>query len=190
MRPVWERAYDWIRRIEGGFVEHFNDPGGATYAGVSLRSVAGDLDFDLDGDGDVDREDIKLLAQHPSKVKEFYLERYWIPVRGSELPPHLALFAFDAAVHHGVQAGVVLLQRGIGVRPDGVVGPDTLGRAQHAWGNGLESCLVERAELFSWIYASRPASVVFRRGWNRRLFALQREATYLVRDLAAAPGAH
>lgn len=184
MTLTWTRALKWIRRTEGGFVDHPADPGGATYAGVSLRTVAGDLEFDLDGDGDVDADDIRQLERQPAKVDGFYRTRFWDVVRGDELPPHLALFAFDAAVHHGPRAGVVLLQRGLGLRPDGIVGPDTLGKAQHAWGDGLESCLVERAELFAKIHVSRPSTLAFRRGWARRLFSLEREAIYLVHDLA------
>lgn len=184
MTLTWTRAHAWIRRIEGGYTDNAADPGGATYAGVTLRTVQGDLEFDLDGDGDVDAQDIRALAGHPAKVEAFYRTRFWDIVHGDELPPHLALFAFDSAVHHGPRAGVVLLQRGIGLRPDGIVGPETLGKAQHAWNSGLEDCLVERAELFAKIHAARPASIVFRRGWSRRLFALQQEALFLTRDIS------
>jgi lysozyme family protein len=204
---AWLHALAWIRRIEGAFVDDPDDPGGATFCGVSLRVVKdldsdrdGRLDFDLDGDGDVDRHDIEKLRDHPDKVSAFYNERYWASVRGPELPSWLALFAFDAAVHHGVKPAIVLLQRGLGVHADGIIGGKTLRRANTMeLGEALESCLAERAELFGAVCRRRERKKVaelldagvgvsmagpqaekygwkYFKGWSRRLFMLDGEA--------------
>lgn len=183
---IFPRAMEWLHRIEGGFTDNAADPGGATYAGVALRTVRsldanadGFLDFDLDGDRDVDREDIRALAGHPEKVEQFYFDRYWKPFRLDELGPPLALFTFDAAVHHGPRPAVVLLQRGLRTHADGVLGFHTLARARTLGNRALEDCLTERADLMRRICQKRPLSWVFYRGWTRRLFLLEREALSL-----------
>ncbi len=193
MTLTWPRAYAFVRAREGGFANLPGDRGGPTFAGVALRTVAaldadgdGRKDFDLDGDGDVDIDDIRALAGHPGKVETFYRDRYWTPVRAAELPPHLALFAFDSAVHHGVSAAALLLQRGVAAHEDGVIGPETIARAQAAWATGLHSCLVHRLSLFRAIHARRPATLAFADGWNARVLSLQQEAFFLTRGITSA----
>lgn len=67
--PVW-RDHEGKR-----FTNHGWDPGGATKFGVTLRSAQASkgIDFDVDGDGDVDAKDIEVMDE--SKAMEFY--RQW-----------------------------------------------------------------------------------------------------------------
>lgn len=204
--PPWPRCLAWLRRVEGGFIDHPADPGGATYAGVSLRAVVGldmdgdgKLDFDLDRDGDVDADDIRALQRQPDLIERFYRERYWYPSKASEMPWPLNLYVFDAAVHHGPEAAVGLLQRALGVTFDGKPGPVTLAAARKATPLHGRRMLAERQVLFARIraratyvelhrrgqqaaspqaFADAFAADPFLRGWMRRVTDLQAEAAY------------
>lgn len=190
---LWERAYKWIRVIEGGFFNHPNDPGGATYAGVSLRAVVkldldadGKLDFDLDGDGDVDAADIAALRDHPERIEAFYRAEYWDKVRADEMGWPWGMLAFDASVHHGVSAAALLVQRALGVAADGRVGTQTLTATRTASAPYVRRYFVERSWLMYRIALkqareqSYPADrSPFYRGWQRRLFDLHAETARL-----------
>lgn len=177
----WETALAWIRRIEGGYFNHPKDPGGPTFAGVSLRAVVkldrdkdGRLDFDLDGDGDVDDDDIRALHDHPEKVAEFYRDEYYRPVGAAECPWPMSIRAFDASVHHGVGAAVVMVQRACRLDPDGILGPRTRAAMKIARPEVLQRFDLERLDLFHRICAKRGDP--FFRGWANRALLLQREA--------------
>lgn len=177
----WPRALAYMLRVEGGYVNHPRDPGGATFAGVSLRAVVGldadkdgRLDFDLDQDGDVDADDIRRLKDHPALVEQFYQERYWNELRCGAMPWPLDLAAFDAAVNHGVAAATFMLQRAIGVEADGRFGPHTLIAATSARPDAVARLLLERRALYFRLAAKRGNH--FLAGWLARLVELSAEA--------------
>ncbi len=60
----FEKAVEKVLEHEGGYVDHKNDPGGATNYGISLRFVkqSTGIDLDVDGDGDIDADDIKAMT--------------------------------------------------------------------------------------------------------------------------------
>ena len=68
----FESAVEKVLKHEGGYVDHANDPGGATNYGISLRFVkqSTGIDLDVDGDGDIDADDIKAMT--PEQAKEIY----------------------------------------------------------------------------------------------------------------------
>ena len=165
---VFARAMGFVLRKEGGFVDHPSDPGGATNHGVSLRYAVrlGRL-LDLDNDGDVDAADIRLVT--PKIAGDLYRKDFWAPVNGSDLPPALAVVAFDAAVNCGAPRAARWLQAAVGATQDGAIGPRTLAAARAA---DPRAAVAEMLALRMVHHANQPTIRDFGLGWFRRIAAL------------------
>jgi lysozyme family protein len=87
---VFDDVMEFIFKWEGGYVDHPDDPGGATNFGISQRSYP-----DLD---------IKNLTKE--EAKKIYYEDYWLPSGADELIYPDALALMDFAVHSGVYRAV------------------------------------------------------------------------------------
>lgn len=132
MQTVDELAAEIVRR-EGGFVDHPNDPGGATQYGVTIGTMR-QLGLDLDKDGDIDVDDVKkLTVQDAIRI---FKNRYYRKPGIWRLPEPLQASVFDMQVNAGANA-IRILQRllneieGAGtVTVDGVLGPATAGVAE------------------------------------------------------------
>lgn len=106
----FDAAFDRLISNEGGYVNDPRDPGGETNWGISRRSYPG--------------EDIKKLTRE--QAKSIYQRDFWIRGRMDEYDPALAFQVFDAAVNHGIETAVRMLQRAAGVADDGHAGPMTV----------------------------------------------------------------
>jgi len=129
MADFFEYADD-VLEAEGGFVNHPNDPGGATNRGITLN-VWQRYGSDNDDDGDIDVDDLKLLTE--SQALQVYKERYWDAVWGDRINDQaLAEIIFDHAVNAGVWRAVKMTQFllkfkfGKNLDDDGRMGRNTL----------------------------------------------------------------
>lgn len=102
----FDQAFDRLMGNEGGYVNLQRDPGGETNWGISKRSYP-----------DVD---IKALTR--DGAKEIYRRDFWDKT-GATLDDAVAFQVFDAAVNHGIQTAIRLLQRSLGAADDGHWGP-------------------------------------------------------------------
>ena len=132
MPTVTQIAQEIVAR-EGGFVDDPDDPGGATKYGVTIHTLRR-LGLDLDRDGDVDTEDVKVLTS--AHAVSIFVEHSFRRPRVDQLPQELHATVFDMYVNAGVNA-VKILQRllvdmGIAVAVDGVIGPQTVAACQRA----------------------------------------------------------
>lgn len=165
---LFARAMRFVLQYEGGFVDHPSDPGGATNLGISLRYARGlGRLMDLDRDGDVDAADIRLIT--PEIAAGLYRRDFWDTVRADDLPPAIAVVAFDAAINCGPGRAARWMQAAVGASQDGVLGPRTLaaiGRADPA------AVVAEMLALRFVHHANLPHWRNFGLGWARRCAAL------------------
>lgn len=142
-----------IQRIEGGYVNDPNDPGGETNFGISKRSYP-NLDIPNITEGDA----IAL-----------YYSDFWVPCGAGSLPCGLDLWVFDLAVNSGTDAAVKLLQQVCKVGVDGVMGPQTIASA----------CGLAEPELFLvarlQYYMGLQGWSTYKNGWTKRLFIIAAE---------------
>jgi lysozyme family protein len=143
-----------IERIEGGYVNDPNDPGGETNFGISKRSYP--------------NTDIAGLTE--GAAIEIYYSDFWMPCGADALPRGLDLWVFDFAVNSGVATAVKMLQAACGVAQDGDVGPNTIAAAKAL--KEPEVYLVARLNY----YMSLKTWPTYKNGWTKRLFIVARGA--------------
>lgn len=128
MLDVAEKIINEIIETEGGFVDHPDDPGGATNCGIT-EAVARAYGYD---------GSMRDLPR--SLAFEIYTVKYWYSIRGDDLAAVNADIAYEVA-DTGVNCGVVtsgrILQRCLNVlnrkgalyrdlSVDGIIGPVTV----------------------------------------------------------------
>lgn len=152
MKSLFDSAFELLIKHEGGYVNDPADPGGETIYGISRRAHP---DAWLNG------------APTIEQAKAIYFKHYWQPLRCDEFPPALAVVLFDTGVNAGNSRAVQLLQKVIGIKDDGIIGPQTIGAvAKQTSIEGLVNNYCAERILFNSSLSTWPR---FGRGWTRRI---------------------
>ena len=171
------KTLDHILQVEGGFVNHPTDPGGATKYGVTQYT----LNAYLDRTG-ADRYDVRFL--HKSTAREIYKYMYWDPLGFDAIQSDtVATVIFDQLINQGVgrvprrvQSVALSLRRNPGP-VDGIMGPKTI--------QAVNSCspyrfnrefLLHSQLYYAKIVRDKPQMSAFIVGWTRRVAHLWRLA--------------
>jgi len=170
VRKNFNAILEHIFQVEGGYVDHPSDPGGATNMGITistLRRWRG---------RPVLKEDVKNLTK--GEAKNIYEVFYWNMVDCDEWPSGLDLVMMDACVNSGPTAAVKWLQRALNVSVDGVLGPVTRGAAQEAESVPalIRDCVGERRTS---VRSFRNYGV-FGPGWENRINSVEHRALEMV----------
>lgn len=174
-RERFERCLRAVLRHEGGYVDHPRDPGGATNLGVTLGTAKA-YRLDLDGDGDVDKNDVRLLT--PDTAAPVYRDGYWLKAACDKLPAGVDYMVFDLAVNSGTDRAKRYLQEAVCATADGQIGPKTLERVGRVHPDNIIQRMGARRETF---YRSLGTFPTFGKGWLRRL----KEVTASAYEMAA-----
>lgn len=156
-----------ILKWEGGFVNDPLDQGGATNKGVTL-STWRQCGYDKDGDGDIDVDDIKLLTVSDATIvlKKYYWDRWQADkIKNQSIADILVDWVWGSG-----KWGIIIPQRILGLKEDGVVGPKTLATVNGAEQKVLfETIWKEREAFLRRIVARDPRQKKFLNGWLNRL---------------------
>lgn len=152
---LFDLAYKFTKENEGGFSDNPHDKGGKTIYGISSVYFPNDYE----------RIITSPKSDHTKLCKEFYLREFWNPLYEQLIDKKLAIRLFDLGVNVGKLKSVILLQRGICVKADGIFGGVTLRTTnEDEW---AYEKLIAEAEKH---YKTRQDFNVFGKGWLNRLY--------------------
>ena len=165
-----------ILKWEGGdkYTEVRNDRGGATKYGITLNTLKA-LHYDKNYDGKVDKTDVKLLTE--KDFEKIFKEKFWVKWKGDEIKNQSVANILVDWVWGSGKWGIIIPQRVLGVKADGVVGEKTieaLNKAdQYKFFNIIWN---ERKKFFENIVKRDPSQKKFLKGWLNRLNDFKFEA--------------
>lgn len=169
-KATFDKVRPLLLQHEGGYVDHPDDPGGATNHGITIGTLSAWRGKRAS------KEDVKNLTV--DEAIAIYRAQYWDTVRGDDLLPGVDYAVYDYAVNSGPAKAASDLQRVVGAPVDGIIGAVTLDRM---WKCGKtagqivdELCdrrLAYMKRLKNWR--------TFKRGWTARVAGVRTKALQL-----------
>ena len=157
---MFDRAFDIILKVEGGYSDDPRDPGGKTRYGIT-EAVARQYGY---------RGDIRNLPLDVAKT--IYRRGYWDACLCDQLPWPLSCYVFDCAVNQGPDVARRLLQAALDTTQDGHLGPTTIRLAKQSNQWHWHRFMALRAMR----YGKTQGFDRFGLGWLIRLFEVVKEA--------------
>lgn len=154
---------------EGGFVDHPNDPGGATNFGISLKWYRSAIDPNATVD------DIKTMSL--DEAKTLYRDHFWIDHYDRIFSDKVAGKIFDMHVNMGKKQAHLIAQRaaqacGAGIEDDGAMGQLTVAAINGIDEEPMMAALrATQAAFYRDLASRRPQFQSFIKGWLRRAYA-------------------
>lgn len=160
---AFNKATTIVLFAEGPMSNNRYDPGGLTKFGICQRSHPG--------------VDIANLTREGALA--IYWNEYWLRCGCDKMPWHYAMLTFDTAVNQGTDAAITCMQTALMVPPDGVMGPQTLGRIAAVGGSWdvAYTFMAMRTQRYVSIRDHDAQSYATNsKGWFRRMFRMMNAA--------------
>jgi len=156
----------FVAKWEAGFVNDPTDKGGATNMGITIGTWR-QIGYDKDGDGDIDVTDIRLLDEQDFSA---VLKVYWNKWQANRLLNQSVANLLVDWVFTSGKWGIVIPQRILGLKEDGIVGNQTIMAVNFADQKKLFTSIFEaRKKFFEDIVKNNPSQKRFLKGWLNRL---------------------
>jgi lysozyme family protein len=170
-----KKILPFILKWEGGFVNHPNDPGGATNMGVTI-GVWKQQGYDKNGDRTIDVTDLKLLTK--ADVEMIMKKNYWDRWIADNIKSQAVANVLVDWVWCSGKWGIVIPQRLIGVSDDGIVGYLTLEALNETICKDekkfLQQLYKARYNYIDDIIRNNSKLSVFKKGWINRMKDLEK----------------
>ncbi len=193
---IFNLAHAHVAKVEGKLVDHKNDPGGITNHGISLSFLE---DYAKTKNGRIVLNKLKIYTVSRNSIikmtgeqaKNIMYNAFWLATEIAKLPPLLAIIAYDFAVNSGSYYASRLIQRAIGAKVDGIIGNETITKANNldmiAQKKVAKFMLEERVKFYQNLARSKPKMAVFLKGWLNRVESMR---VYLNEISQALPHKH
>lgn len=179
----FDRALAHVLSLEGGWTDDPADPGGPTYRGITLATLAAHRGERLDASSRA-RLTRQLCELNDAGIAAIYHQRYWLRASCHLLPAPIALMHFDAAANQGPGRAIRMLQASVGAVVDGEVGPETLGKTRRT---DPTQTLERYAEARRDAYRRLASFPRFGRGWLARVEKTRKAALRLSQSSPPTP---
>ncbi|MBR1735201.1 MAG: peptidoglycan-binding protein [Alphaproteobacteria bacterium] len=157
----FKKAFNYVLKNEGGYVNDPDDPGKETKYGISQRSYP----------------NLNIRQLSLKDAEKNYFCDYWLKGKFEQIPDeNVATQLFDLSVNLGIRATTIVLQRalrsvGINVQEDGLFGPVTLSGVIFSKPSILLAAIKsEAAGYYRLIAAKNPSQQRFLNGWLNRAY--------------------
>lgn len=171
MKQNFDKCLTMLLKHEGGFVDHPKDPGGMTNLGVT-KAV-----YDKWIGRESTEAEMRGLTQ--DDVAPIYKKNYWDRCKCDQLPSGADWSVFDWAVNSGTGRASKAMQKIVGAKQDGAIGPKTLQMIANEKAEFLVERMYDQRQSF---YEKLNTFETFGRGWTRRNKETKETALELIHE--------
>jgi lysozyme family protein len=178
MQKNFASALQLVLVHEGGYVDHPQDPGGATNKGVTLAV------FQRFYGASRTKEELRAITD--AQLEHSYKTGYWDTCQCDALPDGVDYVVFDQAVNSGPGQSAKWLQAAVGVAVDGAIGPQTIAAALQRAPAQVINTMCDARLAFLQRLRNGALWQTFGRGWQARVDGVRAAGQQLATGASAS----